>query len=167
MSNRCTGIRFRKEEFVDLYFKQEKSLRESAKIMCIDAHSIRYHAKTNWNIKLRSRRNALRLASEKGKMGKSGELNGNYKNGLGNRFGKYGITEDIFYEMLESQNKKCKICDCNLDKSAHIDHCHKSGNVRGLLCKWCNVGLGSFKDNVNSLSKAIEYLNYTIWDNRK
>ena len=42
-----------------------------------------------------------------------------------------------------------------------IDHCHSTGKIRGLLCDRCNHGLGHFKDDINLLIKAIEYLNTT------
>lgn len=53
---------------------------------------------------------------------------------------------------------------CEICKSAphdHIDHCHLSGDVRGLLCKSCNIGLGLFKDNTTYLSSAVLYLQST------
>ena len=43
-------------------------------------------------------------------------------------------------------------------KSLHIDHDHKTGKVRGLLCHGCNTAIGLMKDDVNILTKAIEYL---------
>ena len=42
-----------------------------------------------------------------------------------------------------------------------VDHCHNTGKYRGLLCVTCNTGLGAFKDNVDLMQKAIEYLNET------
>lgn len=73
----------------------------------------------------------------------------------------YNLTVEQYNEMLKEQNHKC--CICGLDEVDNkvklaVDHCHKTGKVRGLLCKFCNVGLGNFKDNINSLSKAISYL---------
>ncbi len=44
------------------------------------------------------------------------------------------------------------------DKSVHIDHCHKTGKVRGLLCKLCNCGLGYFRDDPKLMLAAITYL---------
>ena len=54
---------------------------------------------------------------------------------------------------------KCEICNQTITESTcHIDHCHKTNKVRGLLCNTCNKGLGLFKDNIAALSKAILYL---------
>lgn len=69
--------------------------------------------------------------------------------------------------MLADQNGVCLICSKELivlgsveeiQKVACVDHCHKTGKVRGLLCRNCNTGLGSFKDDTDFLKKAIEYL---------
>jgi hypothetical protein len=74
------------------------------------------------------------------------------------------ITLEQFYQMLEDQNFKCKICDRNISEhsrkknSALIDHNHKSNSIRGLLCGYCNVGVGKFFDNVEIIKKSIEYL---------
>lgn len=71
---------------------------------------------------------------------------------------RYGISKDDFLEMLYLQNNSCSICKIQIDESAHIDHCHSTGKVRGLLCSNCNKGLGMFKDNIDILKSAIEYL---------
>jgi hypothetical protein len=63
--------------------------------------------------------------------------------------------------MLEEQDNKCAICksDNLMHRTKwHVDHCHETGKIRGLLCTLCNVGLGSFKDNKEFLKCAIEYL---------
>ena len=53
----------------------------------------------------------------------------------------------------------CAICgNPPTGRKHHLDHCHGSGKLRGILCHNCNVGLGHFKDNVELLAKAIEYL---------
>ena len=70
----------------------------------------------------------------------------------------YGITKDEFYEILEKQDNKCAICCTAIDKSGHVDHCHKTKKIRGILCASCNKGLGMFKDSLINLSNAIEYL---------
>jgi hypothetical protein len=51
----------------------------------------------------------------------------------------------------------CQICGTNL-KPFHIDHDHKTNEIRGLLCRACNHGLGNFKDNPKLLIKAANYL---------
>lgn len=68
----------------------------------------------------------------------------------------YGITSDEYNKMFEEQKGCCKIC--NDQTTLHVDHCHTTGKVRGLLCRHCNVGIGHFEDNINNLLKAIEYL---------
>lgn len=66
------------------------------------------------------------------------------------------------YETLVlSQNNQCAICKIDLsqfEKRPHIDHNHKTGQVRGLLCSNCNRGLGYLKDSMDVLQSAIEYL---------
>jgi len=80
------------------------------------------------------------------------------------RFEKYGITIDDFIEMLVAQEGKCDICSVTLQISkgcgatAHIDHNHVTGDVRGLLCMLCNQGLGLFRDNPELLINAAAYL---------
>lgn len=70
----------------------------------------------------------------------------------------YGISLDDYHAMFLQQQGRCKICRNNFDE-LNIDHCHTSGEVRGLLCWTCNVGLGHFKDSIDVLSNAQEYLN--------
>jgi len=73
------------------------------------------------------------------------------------RFG-FNITVQQYDEMLKEQDGKCKICKQTTDKRLSVDHCHKTGKIRGLLCFRCNSGLGMFKDNLDFLANAIEYL---------
>lgn len=72
----------------------------------------------------------------------------------------YGLTEETFDILLASQSNRCAICrdEFTDTKKRHIDHCHKSGKVRGILCDGCNHGIGRFKDDPELLQKAIEYL---------
>jgi len=72
----------------------------------------------------------------------------------------YGITVKQFDELLEKQKGNCAICFSELPKShhTHVDHDHKTGAVRGILCHGCNTGIGLFKENVTSLQSAIQYL---------
>ena len=73
----------------------------------------------------------------------------------------YGITLKDYYKILEDQGGVCAIC--GTDKAGgkgrfHIDHCHKTSEIRGLLCHNCNLLLGHAKDSIKILIKAIKYL---------
>jgi hypothetical protein len=77
----------------------------------------------------------------------------------------YGITVEEFDRMFDEQNGQCAICSVALvkfkaekQKTAHVDHCHETKKVRGILCNECNRGLGEFKDDVHALEQAILYL---------
>lgn len=74
----------------------------------------------------------------------------------------YGLTLDKFNEMLKAQNDSCAICEVKqsvIGKSLCVDHDHKSGAVRGLLCGPCNNSLGLLKESPSALFNAINYLN--------
>lgn len=60
--------------------------------------------------------------------------------------------------MLDEQNGVCAICKFKPKTVFHVDHCHSTGKVRGLLCINCNMALGLLKDNKMFLSQAIDYL---------
>jgi hypothetical protein len=79
-----------------------------------------------------------------------------------NRLRKTGFTPELFNQRLEEQSAVCAIC--GVDKPGgpgtwQADHCHDTKKPRGLLCWHCNVALGLFKDNTESLQSAIDYLN--------
>jgi len=78
---------------------------------------------------------------------------------------KYGITENQYSEIFNLQKGVCYLCGspethkykgtlCKLS----VDHNHKTGKVRGLLCNNCNIGLGKFKDNLKVIQKAFTYV---------
>lgn len=79
----------------------------------------------------------------------------------------FGITVEEYEKLLSEQGSKCKIClkkeDVKNTKTKEIqhlsvDHDHKTGKVRGLLCTRCNRGLGYFKDDILLLQEATKYL---------
>ena len=73
----------------------------------------------------------------------------------------YGISEELYLKTLERQKGKCAICGTTEPGGRgrfHVDHDHKSGAVRKLLCKSCNYGLGNFKDRPDILRLAADYL---------
>lgn len=78
------------------------------------------------------------------------------------RLKQYGIAVSDFNDLMAIQGGRCAICGHSDTSKAGffplVDHCHKTGNVRGLLCMACNQGLGKFRDNVDHLFSAISYL---------
>lgn len=87
------------------------------------------------------------------------------------RLKKYGLSKDDFIAMLKKQNNSCAICETdNLGfyGEFHVDHNHLTGEIRGLLCPKCNVGIGAFKDNIATIEDAINYLERTEeWNGEK
>jgi len=78
---------------------------------------------------------------------------------------EYGINLEDFNKMLIKQNHKCKICGKEETKELKgtkwklsVDHCHKTGKVRGLLCAKCNIGLAKFEEEEYQFLNAIKYL---------
>lgn len=72
---------------------------------------------------------------------------------------KYGISPEHYDKLLKSQGGRCAIC-VSLPKrrKLDVDHCHKTGVVRGLLCWRCNTAIGKFQDDPNILEQAASYL---------
>lgn len=80
---------------------------------------------------------------------------------------KYGLTQEAWQQMFSAQNGLCGVCEgpmlahtySNRDKrGACVDHCHKTGRVRGLLCCKCNQGIGLLGDNADIAERAAIYL---------
>lgn len=79
---------------------------------------------------------------------------------------QYGLTIEQYDDWLDYQNGVCAVCSCEETsrtksgdvKSLAVDHDHKSGEVRGLLCQACNIALGLLNDDVSVLQSAINYL---------
>ena len=74
---------------------------------------------------------------------------------------QYGITEAERDELIASQGGVCCICLSALPE--HVDHCHKTGRVRGVLCFSCNAALGQFKDRPDAIRRAAAYLEGIAW----
>ena len=75
---------------------------------------------------------------------------------------KYGVDLIMYEKMLSDQNMACAICGAfekdQFNEVFHVDHCHETGNVRGLLCRGCNHMLGVAQDNPEIFIRAINYL---------
>ena len=78
-----------------------------------------------------------------------------------NREYLYGISAEQYDQLWQSQDGRCAICRTDTPGGRggfHVDHCHVSGAVRGLLCNNCNQGLGKFADDPDRLRTAANYL---------
>lgn len=74
---------------------------------------------------------------------------------------RYGLQKGDYEKMLESQNYSCAICKRDsreMTYHLHVDHCHTTGKVRGLLCSPCNVFLGYSNDSTELFKNAVLYL---------
>ena len=77
----------------------------------------------------------------------------------GGPFRKYGLSISGYDLILSSQNGVCAICGKPPKKNRlHIDHDHRTGKVRGLLCFRCNYGMGWFQDDISVLAKVLNYM---------
>ena len=71
----------------------------------------------------------------------------------------YGLTEEAYLALFTKQDNKCAICAVSFAESrAHVDHCHETGKVRGLLCNHCNTAIGMMRDNISLLKRAMDYI---------
>ena len=72
---------------------------------------------------------------------------------------RYNLTLEQYENIRKSQLGKCAICEIDISENTiYIDHCHETGNVRGMLCMKCNSGIGYLKDDYRILERATEYL---------
>lgn len=74
---------------------------------------------------------------------------------------RYGISSEEYEILLNKQKSKCAICKTEskkFKKGLFVDHDHKNGKIRGLLCVKCNSALGKFEDDIELLKEAIKYL---------
>lgn len=74
------------------------------------------------------------------------------------RIRRYKINQAEYEKLLGNQGNRCAICDCDLrDKRSHIDHCHNTGKVRGVLCASCNHAL-AYIERPGFVESARDYL---------
>src|SRR6185312_12520919 len=88
------------------------------------------------------------------------------------RLRKFGLTPVERDRLLAEQGGGCAVCGERMSRDKdprtgkqrrlHVDHCHRTGRVRGLLCASCNLGLGKFQDDPSRLERAAEYLRRTM-----
>jgi hypothetical protein len=86
----------------------------------------------------------------------------------------HGLSSEAYFEMVKAQSDRCAICRKAQSSYAiggrHtrttrlvVDHDHKTGAIRGLLCWSCNIGIGHFKEDVTALRDAAKYLSKAKW----
>lgn len=77
---------------------------------------------------------------------------------------RYDLTLEQYDNMVAQQAGKCLVCGVvpkltkRTSKGLHVDHCHKSGKVRGLLCHQCNCAIGLLKEDTNRIRRLLEYI---------
>ena len=78
------------------------------------------------------------------------------------RYKKLGVCNTEYHKMLAQQHGKCCICASTLNSSRYtkfaVDHDHRTGKVRGLLCTACNTAIGLMKDSPLRMEQAAQYL---------
>jgi hypothetical protein len=71
---------------------------------------------------------------------------------------EFGITEHDYNLRLNDQNEACKICGKKDDQRLAVDHCHRTGVIRGLLCRRCNMTIGLLEDNPCLIRSVANYI---------
>ncbi len=81
----------------------------------------------------------------------------------------YGLTLETYEDLLKSHDYKCAVCLSPGPESIFqgsqglcVDHCHKTGRVRGILCAKCNIALGQLEDDPDKILRLYQYLNRHI-----
>lgn len=80
------------------------------------------------------------------------------------RLQTYGLSNEEYTVQLLLQDNCCFICGDEFHEQPRVDHDHTTGQVRGLLCNMCNIGLGMFRDNPEYLDQAALYLRSWPWE---
>lgn len=103
----------------------------------------------------RMRKRSLKFAKDNPENVRERQRRSRFKN-------RYGITIEQFNEMLKQQQENCALCGSPLNlitpQATHVDHCHTSGKVRGLLHKACNLMIGWAADNPKLLLQGAQYV---------
>jgi tRNA U34 5-carboxymethylaminomethyl modifying GTPase MnmE/TrmE len=82
-------------------------------------------------------------------------------NSIKSRLKRYGITVERYNEMFNNQEGRCAICkrhQSEFKQALYVDHNHKTGKVRALLCPTCNSILGKFMEDIQLFKSAIKYM---------
>ncbi len=122
---------------------QTKEARKASRLKYYESHKDKIYSKVKeWRLINKEKKNANQRKHER---------RYNLKK-------NYGITLEQYSQMLQDQGGACKICKKVSQKTLHVDHCHKSDKIRGLLCHGCNVSIGLMKESPDCLRQAALYL---------
>lgn len=113
------------------------------KTSCNQSKRERYASDPSYAVHLKERNKRRRVSGDMGKY---------------TRKSKYGLDHKDYIQLLSHQGNRCCGCRAEFSGTPHIDHCHHTGVVRGLLCINCNYALGQAKDSAVVLQNLIEYL---------
>jgi hypothetical protein len=147
-----------------LEFHKNKLHKDGLSIQCKDCQKARakewYHSHKEYmkeyRLRTTERRKEVRLRYSKANREKLREYERNY-----DLLKNYGISRSRYLLMRKKQGDKCLICEVpqsECEREFNVDHDHKTGNIRGLLCCNCNIGIGNLHDDAKLLTRAIEYL---------
>lgn len=136
------------------------SMQKYGRYICSKCWTARQKAYNSKNPNIKEQRNEQRKKRED-KWSSERKFQENRK-----RYGnwikrKYGITIEEYECLLYNQDNKCAICFSSDPKGKggfHIDHCHESGKIRGILCSMCNLMLGKAGDDPALLRRAANYI---------
>ena len=158
ISKRCEACRkkakveWEKNRLQDKEYKERRA--KSVKAWYLANKDKKYEYNKNW-----AKKNSDKMVEYQKQWAKRNPDKYREKNRRRN-LSQFGITTEDYAELLNSQGDVCAICrkTCKTGRRLAVDHNHKTGKVRGLLCNNCNQGLGKFKDSKELIMQAYEYL---------
>lgn len=125
------------------YFYRNRKAKDGFRTVCKSCRGIQ----DNQYYKLKKNNLKIKWENEKKERARSKRL-----------LATYGISEEEYKILLESQNNKCAICNEEKNEILFVDHDHKTGEMRELLCRNCNSALGLIKESPYILRRMIRYI---------
>lgn len=152
IKERCNSEEYENYKYIDYKIPESKTCTMCRKIKIISEFTNKTSAKDGKESSCKECKYAWnkRWAEENKQIIRSGKLTQ-----------CYNINLDYYNELFKQQEGRCAICNIHqseLTRILSVDHNHETGEIRGLLCGKCNVGLGHYNDNIKLLKKAIDYL---------
>lgn len=75
---------------------------------------------------------------------------------------RYGLSVEQYDRLVLKQDGKCARCLCSTERRLDVDHCHKTGKIRGLLCSACNLYIGRLESQLERLPDDLAYLSSEV-----